>query len=453
MTSYLPPTHTATANISAPSSSPSSSSSSSPGDDDSYGDDNDDNDNDNDNDDSNDEDTPQFPRFMDLPPELRHQIWRAVIPARGINFFNVHCFPNDHVACSRSASPPWSYLDLRRLSIDDTDAAVARYDPSSWQARAAVRQSCREARHVCAVPGHKAANVTLTRPRRGLFVRAADGQLRTTPLRVPVHNRDRNRDRNRATDGHGEGYEEDHSSPPPPVNPEPVVRRIIQVHIDDILCLSVENCSFNLPFEDSPSSSSPPRNHHRHHHHNDNDNDEDDEDDDEDDDDDREEGWAYDPQLTPALPRCIPADRLCANLALHATVSLRFAADALFGLLYAHIPGYLELPPGELWPGRLLLMFDDDVMRHHKDVDEEGKEWGEEEEEDEEVVWDRFGDSYVRLPWKGGRGFLRYQHHQFPDDFPLVSQLVKTAPETSNMRERYLASARLRSPKRPARSS
>ncbi|KAI1200636.1 hypothetical protein F5X97DRAFT_340145 [Nemania serpens] len=404
---------TTTADINAPASSPSSSSAN-----------DDDNDNDNDNGDNNDDDddddeAPQFPRFVDLPPELRHQIWRAAIPSPGINFFNVHCFPNDHVACSRSASPPWSYLDLRRLSIDHPDAAVARYDPSSWQARSAARQSCREARHICAVPGHKAANVTLTRPRRGLFVRAADGQLRTTPLRV-VQVRDR--DGNSNGNGNGNGG----SSPP---DPEPVVRRIVQVHVDDILCLSVENCSFNLPFEDAPSSF-PPRDYHHDHDHG--------RDDDDGDDDDNEEGWAYDPQLTPALPRSIPADRLCANLALWGTVSLRFAADALFGLLYAHVPGYLELPPGELWPGRLLLMFDALVHRA-------GGE-GNEDEDENEVVWDRFGDRYVRLPWQT-EGF-----HP-PDGFPLMSRLIKVAPETSDIRHRYLASARLRSPKRPAGSS
>ncbi|KAI1109092.1 hypothetical protein F5Y14DRAFT_43946 [Nemania sp. NC0429] len=384
-------------------------------------DDDGDSDDDSDNENDNDDDTPQFRRFLSLPPELRHQIWRAAIPSPGINFFNVHCFPNDHLGCSRSTSPPWCYLDLRRLSIDDADDAVARYDPSSWQARAAVRQSCREARLVCAIPGHKAANVTLTRPARGLFVRTADGQLRAaTPLRLGRKKR----------------------AP----RPEPVVRRIVQVHVDDILSLSVENCSFNLPFEDAPYNVDHTSGH-----------------------DDDPEGWAYDPQLTPALPRSIPADRLCANLAVGGTVSLRFAADALFGLLYAHIPGYLELPPGEMWPGRLLLMFDDDaVSRNHVDNNntdnnddddddddsssssnhhlDRGQE-EEEKEEEVEAVWDRFGDRYVRLPWQLTNDFI-------PANLSaLMHRLVKVSPETCDIRVRYLASARLRSPKRPARSS
>ncbi|KAI1163780.1 hypothetical protein F5B18DRAFT_298852 [Nemania serpens] len=424
-TTTTPPYTTTQVDTKADINAPSSSSSSSPSDDgdDNDGDDNDSDDNNEDGKHNKDNATPRFPRFVDLPPELRHQIWRAALPSSpGINFFNVHCFPNDHAACSRSASPPWSYLDLRRLSVSDADAAVSRYDPSSWQARSAARQSCREAREICAIPGHKAANVTLTRPRRGLFVRAADGQLRTTPLRVVVRDRERDRD----GDGGGGG---DGNYPSPLPEPEPVVRRIVQVHVDDILCLSVENCSFNLPFEDAPSPSSFPAR---------------DGDDDDDDDDDHEEGWAYDPQLTPALPRCIPADRLCANLALWGTgnVSLRFAADALFGLLYAHIPGYLELPPGELWPGRLLLMFD--ALVHHQDTDERGREG-------EEVVWDRFGDRYVRLPWQTEDSHPPPDGHG--DGLPLMSRLMKVSPETSDIRRRYLASARLRSPKRLARSS
>ncbi|KAH8163138.1 hypothetical protein CIB48_g5118 [Xylaria polymorpha] len=173
----------------------------------------------------------QFPLFTSLPPELRHHIWRLAVPSPGINFFNVHCFPNDHAGCNRSTSPPWAYLDLRRLSIEDSDAAVWEYDPSAWQARLAVRQTCREARDICSIPASKSAVLTLTRPRRGLFVRAGDGQLRNTPLR---YDENENENKNKTEES------------------EPVVRRTIEVHIDDILSLSVENCSFNLPHEETP---------------------------------------------------------------------------------------------------------------------------------------------------------------------------------------------------------
>ncbi|KAI0450047.1 hypothetical protein F5B21DRAFT_448319 [Xylaria acuta] len=341
----------------------------------------------------------QFPYFTSLPPELRHHIWRLAVPCPGINFFNVHCFPNDHAGCNRSTSPPWAYLDLRRLSIEDDDAAVSRYDPSAWQARLAVRQACREARDVCSVPASKSAVITLTRPRRGLFVCAGDGQLRKTPLRIVV---DTDSDRSRSV-----------------IEPEPVVRRSVEVHVDDVLCLSVENCSFNLPHEETPSFL-----------------------DDEDADGlatgDADEGWAYDPQLTPKLPQQIPASRLCASMARCATAPLRITTDALFGLLYSHIPGYLELRPGELWPGRLLLMFDAVTQAvGERDLGELTST--------PEVVWDRFGDCYVRLPWRTG-------DFNPPDGFPIMYRLTKVWPETNDIRERYLRSALLYSPKRLARS-
>ncbi|KAI8626521.1 hypothetical protein F5Y19DRAFT_219169 [Xylariaceae sp. FL1651] len=344
----------------------------------------------------------QFPRFIDLPPEIRYQIWRAAVPSPGINFFNVHCFPNDHVGCNRSTSPPWAYLDLRRLDIEHDDYQVSRYDPSSWQARHTVRQTCREARLICAVPGSKSAFITLTRPRRGLFVRAGDGQLRQTSL-YPQHSHD-------ATQ----------SIPKGQALVEPVVRRTIQVHVDDILSLSVENCSFNLPHEETPSFPI-------------------------DDDDvdglatgDADQGWAYDPRLTPKLPDAIPSSRLCANMARCNRAALRITTDALFGLLYSHIPGYLDLGPGELWSGRLLLMFDANMQAL-------GERDLEELTPTPEVVWDRFGDCYARLPWRAG-------DRDTPDGFPIMYRLTKIWPETSNIRERYLRSALLHSPKRPARS-
>ncbi|KAI0804290.1 hypothetical protein GGR55DRAFT_681883 [Xylaria sp. FL0064] len=344
---------------------------------------------------------PQFPRFGDLPPELRHQIWRFAVPSPGINFFNVHCFPNDHEGCNRSTSPPWAYLDLRRLDIEDDDDDVFYYDPSAWQARYAVRQSCREARLICAIPDSQAAIITLTRPKRGLFVRASDGQLRKTPLQIP-------------DDRVGESFI------------EPVVRRTVQVHVSDIVVLSVENCSFNLPHEEAPFFP--------------------------DDDVDGlatgltlDEGWAYDPHLTPELPRAIPASRLCAGMARCSPAPLRMIADALLGLLYSHIPGYLQSRPqqvewsGHLFFGHFLLMFDALPQAV-------GERELEELTSDPEVVWDRFGDCYVRLPW-------RTWDLNLTGGFPITYRITKVWPETNDLRERYLRSALLHSPKRPSRSS
>ncbi|KAI0400133.1 hypothetical protein F4802DRAFT_507916 [Xylaria palmicola] len=378
--------------------------------------------------------SPQFRRFADLPPELRHHIWRfAAPPSPGINFFNVHCFPYDHAGCNRSTSPPWAYLDLRRLDVEHDDAAVARYDPSSWQGRAAVRAACHEARVVCAVPASRAATVTLTRPRRGLFVRARDGQLRKTRLHI----------------------QEGESS-----LTEPVVRRAVQVHVDDILSLSVENCSFNMPHEERPSFSFS-----------------DDEDADEDEYEDGDtaardavDGWAYDPQLMPKLPQAIPAGRLCANLARCSTTPLRITTDALFGLLYGHIPGFLDLTPepDDLWPGRLLLMFDSITQAAPADYDRDrdptdpttttttttgrapNLQPGEAEEKEEvgEVVHDRFGDRYIRLPWHAEGDDFRP-----PAGFPVMHRLAKVWPESNCVRVRYLWSGLALSSKRPARSA
>jgi hypothetical protein len=350
-----------------------------------------------------------FPRFNELPPELRHQIWRFAVPKPGINFFNVHSFPNDHEGCNRSTSPPWAYLDLRRLDIEHDNDEVFRYDPSTWQARYAVRQTCREARLICAIPESKAATITLTRPKRGLFVRAGDGQLRNTPLRPPIQQQQSNS----ASDPDRPAQQIASES-----TTELVVRRKIEVHVDEILSLSVENCSFNLPYEETPSFPS-------------------------DDDTDglatgeADEGWAYDPQLIPKLPQTIPSNRLCASMARCSTAHLRIATDALFGLVYSHIPGYLNLRPGELWPGRLLLMFDAITQ-------EPGERDLEELTPTPEAFWDRFHDCYVRLPWRTG-------DFNPPDGFPIMYRLTKIWPESSDIRERYLRSALLHSPKRPAR--
>ncbi|GAW23458.1 hypothetical protein ANO14919_130170 [Xylariales sp. No.14919] len=348
---------------------------------------------------------PGFPRFRHLPPELRHQIWRFAVPSPGINFFNVHAFPMDHEGCCRSTSPPWLYLDLRRLDIEDEDDEVFRYDPSTWQARNAVRQSCREAWLICTIPASKAATITLTRPKRGLFVRAGDGQLRKTP---------------RSIESEDVGI----------FFVEPVVRRTVQVHVDEMLCLSVENCSFNLLHEEALAFF---------------------DDDDDDDDgvdglnaaDDFDDGWSYDPQLTPELPRAIPASRLCASMARGSPSTLGTSADALRGMLYSHFPEY-NAGFNEIWLirihlGRILLMYD----AYNQALGERDLK---ELTPDPEVAWDRFGDCYVRLPWKNGR----LEHIE---GFHTISRLTKIWPETNNIRERYLRSAVLRSPKRLASSS
>ncbi|KAH8163137.1 hypothetical protein CIB48_g5119 [Xylaria polymorpha] len=114
------------------------------------------------------------------------------------------------------------------------------------------------------------------------------------------------------------------------------------------------------------------------------------------------------------------------------TAPLRFTTDALFGLLYSHIPGYLDLGAGQVWPGRLLLLFDAVTQ------DVGGRDL-EELTSTPEVVWDRFGDCYVSLPWRSG------------PFFPVMDRLTKVWPETNDVRERYLRSALLHSPKRPAR--
>ncbi|KAI2641300.1 hypothetical protein GGS21DRAFT_367585 [Xylaria nigripes] len=330
--------------------------------------------------------TPSRLTFAHLPPELRHEIWRLAVPSPGINFFNVHCFPNDHQTCNRSTSPPWAYLDLRRMSIEHDDCQVSRYDPSSWQARYALRQTCHEARVICALPESSAASITLTRPKRGLFVRAGDGQLRNTPLQ-----------------------EFNHAMP----MTEPVVRRTIQVHLDDILCLSVENCSFSLPHEEAPSfSSSASFN-----------------DADSQTSGDLENGWSYDPQITPPLPQAISPTRLCASIAMRSINSLHVTADALFGLLYSHIPGYIE-PHGEVvWAGPLLVMLDDTQATHNYRL-EGPTSVPDGPSSAPKMVWDRFGDCYVWLP-----GHISL--FASPQRFPTLYALLKLPPEINSVQHRY----------------
>ncbi|KAI0188611.1 hypothetical protein EV127DRAFT_118645 [Xylaria flabelliformis] len=334
--------------------------------------------------------SPQFTLFTSLPPELRHHIWRLAVPSPGVNFFNVHCFPNDHFDCNKGTSPPWAYLDLRRLSIDHSDADVSHYDPSAWQARQAVRQSCREARDIATIPASKSVTITLTRPRRGLYVRAGDGQLRRLTPPRPIMRAD--------------GITKFAPITRPDV--EPVVHRTIQVHVDDILCLSVENCSFNLRLEESFS---------------------------------QDTGWAYDPQLTPELSAQIPANRVFAGMARRGAFYQPHRAP-VYSLLYTHVPEYQEEPfPDVSWARPLRIMFDDEatqaVGNNKRDPEELTPTIG---------AWDRFGDCYVRSPELASQ----------PRDMPslITYYLTKVRPETNDIRDRYLRSALLHSPKRPVAS-
>ncbi|KAI1643106.1 uncharacterized protein F4817DRAFT_270247 [Daldinia loculata] len=332
-----------------------------------------------------------FSKFQELPPELRHQIWRMALPTPGINFFNVHCIPNDHPGANQSNSPSWLYLDLRRISINDNDGRVSQYDPSAWQARETLRRVCREARDVCALSPAEAATITLTRPRRGLFVRAADGQLRELlPLRYRSSFK-RRADRR-----------------------EPLERRMVRVHVDDVLCLSVENCSFNLPFEEIPVTNS-------------------------DglfpygggssDDDEDELGWAYDPQLTPPLPSTIRRSRVCVEMAGGDRITLQSVNEALRDMLSFSQNRHAQV--GEMLHQVPLIMFDALKQELGQRRVEELTPW-------DETFWDRYGDRYIALPWSS-TDLLRADY-----------KLTKVWPETNNIRLRYLRSAILQSPKRPA---
>lgn len=330
---------------------------------------------------SDDDAGPAFPDFPRLPPEIRHLIWSFAVPhpGCGINFFNVHAFPRDHQDCNRSTSPPWLYLDLRRLSITDSDEEVAQYDPSAWQARAALHATCREARTITAIPPDKLATVVLTRPKKGLYLRAGDGQLRklTPASELPEA-------------GEPSGMS---------TAVEPQVRRAVSVHVDDILSLSIENCSFNLPYEETSELL--------------------------DDNDPFSIGWAFDPQLTP-LPRGIPPHRYCFHMARGDRTTLHFVSDATD---HIHHMSFGETAPK---PASHFVMFDAQTFKH-------GPRAADVLASAERLYWDRFGDCYVPLPWdpKG------------PDQVPSY-RLTKVAPESNDLRERYLRSALLQSPKRPA---
>ncbi|KAI0195476.1 hypothetical protein F4808DRAFT_440361 [Astrocystis sublimbata] len=352
-----------------------------------------------------------FPKFAHLPAELRFKIWRLAVPSPGINFFNVHAWPNDHWKCDRSTSPPLLYLDLRRLAIEDKDDKVASYDPSAWQARLAVRQSCAEAYHACALRPSEAATLTLTRPRRGLFVRPGDLQLRTwTPLNYGET----------CSMSHGTGR----------VMPkEPAVCRTVEVHIDDVLCLSVENCSLNLPWEEDPVI------------------DEDEEGSDVCD------GWSYDPELTPGLPPSIRPELRCVSLGNSSNQISSQLTDALVALLGEEREEG-SVASADAHPPLLQLMFDSDtVSQQDSDAsnlslahiyDEDGiHDWQRLEPTPKQslVVTDRFGDRYVRL---GTDNHLSPRYELVVSDeseTPYDFFFTKMSPETNHIRERYRWSA------------
>ncbi|KAH7035947.1 uncharacterized protein B0I36DRAFT_98125 [Microdochium trichocladiopsis] len=338
-----------------------------------------------------------FSLFPQLPPEIRLLIWSHALPpaGSGINFFNVHAFPLDHAGCNRSTSPPWLYLDLRRLSIFDTDDDVAQYDPSVWQARTALRATCTEARSVAAIPPDKQARVVLTRPKRGLYCRAGDDKLRRfTPY----------------TEAQARGR---------PV--EPTVSRTLLVHADDILTLSIENCSFNLPWEDTldedrvtntlVSGGGP--NHDL-------------------------GGWGFDPQLTP-LPVGIPSWRYCISMVRGARTHFQTLSEALSeahhvthgGALEDHDIGYGMLDVQTFKLGRDAAA--KTISTHRESVAAGAGR------EQVQLHWDRFGDCYVPQPWtSSGAGR------------PWCYRLTKVLPEVNDLRGQYIRSALLQSPKRPA---
>lgn len=335
-----------------------------------------------------------FSPFMKLPPEIRHQIYMAAIPFPGVNFFNIHSFPNDHQGANRSTSPPNLHLDLRRLSIDDDDEDVFKYDPSVWQIRYALRQTCREARVICAIPEDKVICLTLSIPKRGLFTHAGDGLQRSlTPLKQPDHHF------------------------------EPSILRQVQVHADDVVALSVENCSFNIVFEESTMFHAGR-------------------------DDEEEEinlGWAYDPQFKDGRPLGIPKTRFCLNLARDEWATMR-ALEEIAGAL-------LEAATGQDIQGsadRGLVMLDNESEEDMTNITKKYRK------KRLKQYRDRWEDIYVAIPWDY-------------EDLPMNLQLIKVEPKAepklgpkvgpkveSNIefkkdpiRERYLKSAILKSPKRP----
>ncbi|KAF3065909.1 hypothetical protein GL218_09274 [Daldinia childiae] len=184
---------------------------------------------------------------------------------------------------------------------------------------------------------------------------------------------------------------------------------MVRVHIDDMLCLSVENCSFNLPFEEIPVTNSDTYGGGSS------------------DDDEEELGWAYDPQLTPPLPSTIRRSRVCVEMASGDRIAIQSVNEALRDLL--SFSQNRNAQPGEMLDQVPLVMFD--ALNQQL-----GQRQVEELTPSDEAFWDRYGDRYVILPCSS-TGILRADY-----------KLVKVRPETNDIRLRYLRSAILQSPKR-----
>lgn len=349
--------------------------------------------------------THHFSLFPQLPPEIRLLIWSHALPppGAGINFFNVHAFPLDHAGCNRSTSPPWLYLDLRRLNISHTDDEVAQYDPSVWQARAILRATCLEARSAAAIPPAKLAKVVLTRPQRGLYCRAGDDKLRRFTPYTEAQARE--------------------------LVAEPKVTRTIHVHADDVLTLSIQNCSFNLPWEDTLDEDRMTNTLVGSHEEGPHD----------------MGGWGFDPQLTP-LPEGIPARRYCISMVRGARAHFHTLSEAISeahhlahgGSLEDHDVGYGMLDSQTFKLG-LDAAAKTVATNSQKSALVEG--FGTVGlRQQVQLHWDRFGDCYVPQPWtSSGAGR------------PWCYRLTKVLPEVDDLRGQYIRSALLQSPKRPAR--
>ncbi|ORY70482.1 uncharacterized protein BCR38DRAFT_422215 [Pseudomassariella vexata] len=353
--------------------------------------------------------SPPFPQFSALPPN-----------------------------CDTNVSPPHLYLDSRRLDPSDSDAEVSTYDPSAWQTRLALRQTCREARQICVIPPDKVLTLPLVLPDPNqdlnLCIRAGDGQLRSL---TPFSNRDVK----------------------PGVYTHRITRSINLLSTDDMIVFALENCSFNLPFEESSGGGRG-------------------------DDDEAEvnQGWSYDPEFhEPAVQFGIREDRfcLCVARATHeilsvdgvrlmlineATVRCQVPVDKTVVLFMcerdtmvdSRAPmmdgvssstsgsgsGTRSAPHGVVATTNKTKTQNQDQSdtglcdgNAYADAKGESVEKIAEKDKGQPICWeDRWGDLY--MPAHSGL-------------FTFTNQLVKLRPEKTDMRRRYLESALLKSPKRP----
>ncbi|KAK6827575.1 hypothetical protein PG987_010916 [Apiospora arundinis] len=368
-----------------------------------------------------------FHKFSQLPPEIRHYIFSAAIPKPGINFFNLHTFPNDHPGANRSTSPPsstwtcaaWTYMTTTRTSPSTTRLA-------GKLAILCVRRVVRPG-PCAAIPEDKRISLTLTVPKRGLFVRAGDGLLRSMmPLDAPR--------RRHSSDGDEDDDDEAEASDAPVT--EEVVHRVVDVHADELFVLSVENCSFNLPFEESPALRG------------------------EDEDDDNDMGWSFDPEFRPcgvawpARPNDGTVSALqeaymaiwCAVTGWDPVVPMLqspeaaqlLSNDASFPPMEAHVAVFDEIFQAQ---ESSLAVFEDtcDFVGRPKPAHKRHRPVT--------VAYrDRWDDRYTEV--------ATHDDDYFPIEsiiWPTLTArtLVKLGPEKSDVRERYMRSAILQSPKRP----